>query len=122
MKNSKVMKIFLVALVMGVLMLVATQTFAAEGDGFIDITNQVNSTTTNSTDTNTTNTANTTSNTVNATNPINNTTNTSNTSSYNNTNLPKTGIAQSGSMIFLIVVFVISAVYAFKKIKDYNNL
>ncbi|MBR3002105.1 MAG: hypothetical protein IKF38_00820 [Clostridia bacterium] len=59
----------------------------------------------------------------NATN--NNSTNKTNTNSsvYNNTNssnLPKTGVEDSIPTMVLVVVFAISAVYAFKKIKEYN--
>ena len=45
---------------------------------------------------------------------------TNNTSVYNNTNLPKAGSADSIAVIAIIAVFGISALYAYKKIKDYN--
>ncbi len=45
-----------------------------------------------------------------------------NSSIYNNTNLPKTGIGDSLPIAALVVVFGISAVYAYKKIKDYRNI
>lgn len=51
-----------------------------------------------------------------------NTANTANTSTYNSTNLPYTGIGDSIPTVILIVVFGISAVYAYKKIKDYRNI
>ena len=45
-----------------------------------------------------------------------------NVSSYNNTSLPKTGLQESLPVVLLVVVFGISAVYAYKKIKDYRNI
>ena len=65
----------------------------------------------------TTNTANTV-NTVNTLNTLNTTTNTSN---YTNTNLPQTG-ANDYAMVLIIGIFVVSAVYAYKKINDYKNI
>ena len=47
--------------------------------------------------------------------------NTSNTANTSNT-LPKTGIEDSLPTVLLVVVFAISAVYAYKKIKDYRNI
>lgn len=64
-------------------------------------------------------------NVTNNTNKVNNT----NSSIYNNvnnttnnTNLPKTGIEDSIPTMVLVVIFGISAVYAYKKIKEYNNI
>ena len=45
-----------------------------------------------------------------------------NSSSYNNTNLPETGLQDSLPIAVLVVVLGISAVYAYKKIKDYQNV
>ena len=45
-----------------------------------------------------------------------------NVSSYNNTSLPKTGLQESLPVVLLVVVFGISAVYSYKKIKDYRNI
>lgn len=126
MKKTKLIKIFLVIAVCMSLVLVTTQAFA-EDTTFTDITNNV----TNDTDTN--NATSNTDNTVNNTNTTNNTDNTDNTnalntnsntnsSSYNNTNLPSTGIAQTGSLVCIVFALIVSAVYAFKKIRDYNNI
>ena len=92
-----------------------------------------NNTNTNNTNTNTNSNTNTNTNT-NVANPANNVTtpivstsnNTANNVSvYNNTNavsnssnLPYTG--NSSKTIVLVVVFAISAVYAYKKVSDYN--
>ena len=65
---------------------------------------------------------------INNTNTTNNTTNktSNNTSVYNNTNTPnslsKAGLEDSIPTMVLIVVFGISAIYAYKKIGDYKNI
>ena len=83
----------------------------------------------NTTNTNTSsgNTLGNTSNTSNTSNTLNTTLNTAtnnkvNTSSYNSTNLPDTGIEDSLPAVALIVVVGISAAYAYKKVKDYQNI
>lgn len=53
-------------------------------------------------------------------NTVNNTTNTNNNTNTNTTKYPDTGVDYS--IVFVIVVCGISTVYAYKKIKDYNNL
>ena len=140
MKNSNLIKMFLVMVVSLCLILVATYTFADdEGTTPIDLTNSIvdtsNNTTTdkeNSTDTNTDNfvslddnvsNTNTNSNTNSTYNSLV-TTNNTNSSSYNtnNTNLPSTGLEGSGLTVALIVILAISGVYAFKKIRDYKNI
>ena len=100
-----------------------------------DTTGATNTNTNTSTNTNTnTNSQNITTNTANvanvsasANNTTNNTTNNTanNTSTYNNTNsvsnssnLPYTGTNSKG--IVLMIVFALSAVYAYKKVSDYN--
>lgn len=62
-------------------------------------------------------------NNLSAINPIGNTNNTNNTTStYNNTtNLPKTG-AGDYTMILVIGIFAVIAVYAYKKIRDYKGV
>ena len=45
-----------------------------------------------------------------------------NSSSYNNGSIPKTGISDSIPTMLLVVVFGISAVYAYKKISEYKNI
>ena len=95
-----------------------------------EVNNSLNNTNTNTNNTlrNNTNTNNTSRNNTNTNNASRNNTNTNisnynNTSKYNNsTNLPDTGLEDSFPTIALIVVFGISAVFAYKKIKDYNNL
>lgn len=140
MKKSKLMKIFLVGILSLMLVLTATQVLADDDDGFTDLTgsisNPTNTTdagTNNTLDNNTTgntagNTTNSTLNDLNTTNtPTNisssyNNTSTNMSSSYNNTNLPSTGLGDTTSIMFIIVVLAISAVYAYKKVSDYRNL
>ena len=141
MKKSKLMKIFLVGILSLMLVLTATQVLADDDDGFTDLTGSI-SNTTNTTEAGTNNTLdnNTTNNTVNnTTNSTLNDLNTTNTptnisssynnntptnmsSSYNNTNLPSTGLGDTTSIMFIIVVLAISAIYAYKKVSDYKNL
>lgn len=48
-------------------------------------------------------------------------TNTSVTTNSNNGNtLPKTGVTEDITVMFFIIVCVVSAIYAYKKIRDYN--
>ena len=75
-----------------------------------------NNTTNNNTTNNTVN--NTINNTVN--NVTNNNTNNANSSTYNSSNLPKAGSTDSFVVIAIIVAFGASALYAYKKIRDYN--
>ena len=130
MKNSKLIKIFLVMVVSICVAFVATNTFAADDEGYVDLdlTNMVGNNTTEdnnaSLDVGLDENVNTTDNS--SLDGINTTNNTNtNSSSYNtntNTNLPSTGIADSGATIALIVVLAISGVYAYKKLRDYKNI
>lgn len=120
MKNSKLMKAIFVILVGAIVLLTTNYVFAADDD-FEDLLNPTgNNTATN----------NVTNNTTNNTTDVNNTLNELNTSAltnnnnttYNNTSLPNTGIQDSIPTIILITVFAISAIYAYKKVKDYQNI
>lgn len=124
MKKSNLVKIVLVLCVSLMVMLFSTSVMAAEE---IDLTetlnNMSNNTNTNNTNTNNTNSNRANTNTNTNTNNTNNTNrNTNNSSIYNNTSLPKTGITDSIPVAVLLVVFGISSVYAYKKIKDYKNI
>ena len=48
--------------------------------------------------------------------------NNSASNSYSNTTLPRTGIESVAPIAVLLVIFGISAIYAYKKIKDYKNI
>lgn len=124
MKN--LIKVGSILLISVMVMLFTTTVNAADNDtGFTDLTGTLNNTSTNNTSGNT-NTGNTNNTNVNNNTNSNRNTNTNNSSIYNNTNnntdLPKTGIEDSIPVAMLIVVFGISAVYAYKKINEYKNI
>ena len=126
MKKSIILKSFLVILVCVMLVFTATSVYAADESSSNELEDLIedNSTSnTNSGNTNSNSNANSNtnrnSNTNNASlNAIRN--NTANNANANN--LPKTGIEDSLPTVLLVVVFGISAVYAYKKIKDYRNI
>lgn len=136
MKKVSLIKGFLVIL-LSVVLIGTTGVFAADELDFDldDNTSSNTSNTSNSSNTaNNTNKNNTNTNSnksnTNKSNTNTNNTNTNNananknSSTYNNTNtnLPKTGIEDSIPTAVLIVIFAISAVYAYKKISDYKNV
>ena len=128
MKKSNLIKLFSILLIGAMLVSFSTNVFAAENaTNFLDLTNSYNSgNNTGNTNSNTanTNTANTNTANTNSLNVNNSNTNanTNNSSIYNNTNLPQTGIEDSIPVALLVVVFGISAIYAYKKIKEYRNI
>lgn len=120
MKKSNLIKLFSILLISVMVVMFSTNVFAANNtNDFSDITNTIGNSNSNNTNTNNTNTN---TNNTNRTNNTNNTNTTNNTSMYNNTNLPKTGIEDSIPVAMLVVVFGISAVYAYKKVKEYRNI
>lgn len=103
-------------------MLFSTDVLAADNtNGFTDLTNTVGNNNSNNVNANT-NSNNTNTNRTNTNTNANNTNKNNNSSVYNNTNLPKTGIEDSIPVAVLVVIFGISAVYAYKKIKEYRNI
>ena len=127
MRKSNLIKVISILVISLMVMLFSTNVMAAETDnGFTDLTPAVGNNTTNGTSNNTSNSnTNNTNNTNrnNISNNTNRTNNTNNSSIYNNTNsLPKTGVTDSIPVAVLLIVFAISAVYAYKKIKDYRNI
>ena len=126
MKKSNLIKLFSILAIGAMVMMFNTSVLAADNDGnFTQLTlNNSSSNNSNSNASNSnTNNANTNTKNSNAnTNNSNKSNNTNNSSIYNNTNLPKTGIEDSIPVAMLVVVFGISAVYAYKKIKDYRNI
>lgn len=112
MKKSNLIQIVTILLVSAMVMLFSTTVNAANDNNEVhDLTGTL---TKNSTPSNT------------PSNTPNNTPNNAkkNSSVYNNTNnnLPKTGIEDSIPVAALVVVFGVSAVYAYKKIKEYKNI
>lgn len=127
MKKLNLIKVVTILLISVMVMLFATTVNAADNEaGFNDLTDTLTNTNKASNNTNSTgNTNNATNNTNKSANNTNNAVNNTNKSSvYNNTNtnLPKTGIEDSIPVAILVVVFGISAVYAYKKVNDYKNI
>lgn len=124
MKKTNLIKVISILIVSMMVVLFATNVKAAEENtGFNDLTNTLTSNGANTNNANTnTNSANTNTNNSLLGNTSNNKNNSNNSSIYNNTSLPKTGIEESIPVALLVVVFGISAVYAYKKIKEYRNI
>ena len=134
MKKSNLIKLFSI-LLMSIMVIMFTTNVWAEDNDFTTLpVNTNNTANTNSNNTNAnTNNSNTPSNNSNTnrsntntantnSNNTNNTNNANNSSIYNNTNLQKTGIEDSIPVAMLVVIFGISAIYAYKKIRDYRNI
>ncbi len=135
MKKTNLIKIFF-GLVLSLSVIFMVSSVNAADDGWLDETGSLlggnNSANTGNTGNtggntlntgNTANTGNTNTNTASRLNTNNSNRNTNrNSSIYNSTNLPKTGIGDSLPVAALVVIFGISAVYAYKKIKDYRNI
>ncbi|OKZ74158.1 MAG: hypothetical protein BHW00_05415 [Clostridium sp. 26_22] len=126
MKNSKLVKVVMGAIISLIVVTMANQVFA---DNVTDLTNALGNSSSSSNNSSTNNiTSNTALNNTTRNNTVNNTIKnnsvltTNNTSSYNNTSLPKTGIEDHIPATILLVVFGVSAVYAYKKIQDYRNI
>ena len=136
MKKLSIVKGLLIALVSLSMLMFTTNFVSAADEAYVDVNcdntassnSSSNKANTNSNKTNTNsskNKANTNSNS--SKNSNSNSLNTNgvrgnNVSAYNNTSLPKTGLQESLPVVLLVVVFGISAVYAYKKIKDYRNI
>ena len=126
MKNSKLVKVVMGAIISLIVVTMANQVFA---DNVTDLTNALGNSSSSSNNSSTNNiTSNTALNNTTRNNTVNNTIKnnsvltTNNTSSYNNTSLPKTGVEDSMPAVILVVVLGISAVYAYKKIQEYKNI
>lgn len=126
MKNSKLVKVVMGAIISLIVVTMANQVFA---DNVTDLTNALGNSSSSSNNSSTNNiTSNTALNNTTRNNTVNNTIKnnsvltTNNTSSYNNTSLPKTGIEDHIPATILLVLFGVSAVYAYKKIQDYRNI
>ena len=123
MKKSNLIKVISILLISTMVILFTTNVNAADNNGFNDLTSTLTNNGTNNSGNTNTNSGTTNTNTAGTNNNTNTQNkNTNNSSIYNNTNLPKTGIEDSIPVAMLIVVFGISAVYAYRKIKDYRNI
>lgn len=131
MLKSKKVLILLVSLMVVVLGVAISLPVKATDSGTLPLDNLLaglnstdSNTTTNTTDTNITNTNTTNTTGTNTTNTngtvIQPTTNRiSNTTSGND--LPQTGVTEDITVMFFIIVCVIVAIYAYKKIRDYKS-
>lgn len=129
--RKSLLKVFSILVVSLMLILFTTSVNAADTNtGFNDISYTLSGNNTagnntagnNTTGNNASNNSNTNLSNSLATNNSNSANNSANSSVYNNTSLPKTGIGDTLPIAALVVVFGISAVYAYKKIKDYRNI
>lgn len=113
MKNKKLVLVFVMVILLLVTMVGVVK---ASNDLDIEIVNQQN-TATNNTDNNTAGG----NNTVNEAN--NNVVPNTNNTVGNNTTLPQTGV-EDNTILFVAfaTIFAVSAVYAYKKIRDYKNI
>ena len=118
MNKTKLIKLFSILTIILMVILFNTNVFAANNtNGYSDLTSTINTNNSNKNNINT-NIANiNTANTNNA-----NTANNTSTTIYNNTNLPKTGIEDSIPVAMLVLVFGISAIYAYRKVSEYKNI
>lgn len=130
MKKTNLMKVVSILLISAMVILFNASVFAADNTGFNDLTSTLTNSSNNSNNTNSSNTTNSNTNTSNTninTSSNSNKSNTnsnvnSNMTSIYNTNLPKTGVESSVPMAMFILILAISAIYAYRKIKEYKNI
>ena len=99
----------IIALIVVLLLIVGIFTIQVQASEIIDLDDLINGT-------NSTNTVSTNDTTGSVVQPQTN--RTTNTASGNN--LPQTGVTEDITVMFFIVVCVILAIYAYKKIRDYK--
>jgi hypothetical protein len=121
MKKTKIVSIVLIVMIVIAMLFTARNVFAADDLGYL-LGNNVAGNNVESSGGSSKPANSTPSN-----NSLNNTTNnlvltTNNTSTYNNSSLPKTGVADSMPVAVLVVVLGISGVYAYKKMQEYKNI
>lgn len=123
--------IFCIISIVALILVLTTNVFATEGvqglNALLGDANNTNNTIPEDNNTVGNNTANNTiNNTANNTaNNVSNNATTNNNVAKNNTNRNNTTIPDAGldqSIVFIIAIFGISAVYAYKKIRDYKNV
>lgn len=107
---SKIKNVIIIAII-GILIIMMTNIVnATDDDTYVNIIDE---------NANNNSTLNTTNNT-NKNNTNNNTNNNTTNSTTNADTLPKAGLTQNVSAIVLATIFGISAIYAYKKIREYN--
>ncbi len=112
-KLSMKKEVLVIMMVVFMLLTVSTKVLATGTGGPISINIVANTTTV-------TNTTNTTNNTTTTTNIVTPATTNITTSNYQNTTLPQTGDASDYAIFLLIAVVIIVAIYAYKKVREYN--
>lgn len=110
-------EILVILMVVLILLTISTKVLATGTSGPITINITTPATETPTTETNTTTnvTTNVTTNRVAPTTTTNTT-----VSNYQNTTLPQTGDASDYAIFLLIAVAIVVAVYAYKKVREYN--
>ena len=108
----------LVVLLVVVVLMVGVSMQVKATDNPIDVTNLLTSNTIDETNTTNTVNQNSTTNTANES-VVQPDTNKTEGSSENN--LPQTGVTEDITVMFFIIVCAVSAIYAYKKIRDYKN-
>ena len=121
MKKTKIVSIVLIVMIVIAMLFTARNVFAADDLGYLLGNNVVGNNAASSGG------SSKPANSTPSNNSLNNTTNnlvltTNNTSTYNNSSLPKTGVADSVPVAVLVVVLGISGVYAYKKMQEYKNI
>lgn len=117
--NVRMVKIVII-LALAVMVLFMTNNILATTSPATPINlNALTSPTGNSSENNNENNNSANSTILNPTTPSNQVTNIT-TSNYTNTNLPQTGDASDYAIFLLIVVSIIIAIFAYKKVRDYN--
>lgn len=129
MKNLKLFKVLFISIVGVMLISISSSVLAANDTGnttYRDLTNEISGS--GSTSTQSSGSSSTPGNKTPGNNTTGNNTTGNNVTTYNNNNntantLPYTGIGDTVLPVaLLIVIFGISAVYAYKKVNDYKNI
>ena len=113
MKKTKIVSIVLIVMIVIAMLFTARNVFAADDLGYL-LGNNVAG--------NNVESSGGSSKPANSTPSNNIVLTTNNTSTYNNSSLPKTGVADSMPVAVLVVVLGISGVYAYKKMQEYKNI
>lgn len=121
MKNKKCILVFTLIITF---LLVLITNVQATNDNPLNIMNinTSNNTTADTNNTNNTTNTNVTTNNTENTAPILTTNNVENNSNTANTTLPQTGIAEDTALFVFIAVCIVSAIYAFIKVRNYKNI
>lgn len=126
MKKTKIVSIVLIVMIVIAMLFTAKNVFAADDLGYL-LGNNVAGNNAAGNNVASSGGSSKPANSTPSNNSLNNTTNnivltTNNTSTYNNSSLPKTGVADSMPVAVLVVVLGISGVYAYKKMQEYKNI